>query len=135
MGIGHVAVGLGLKAADRRLNAGILIFGAFLADFLLGWFVLAGWESYQYPPDFASRHYMLFTFPWSHGLLPDLVCAVALGSLVWVFRREPRAAILVGIAVVSHFVLDGVVHLKGLPMPAPVRPNWVWVCGGTCLSN
>ena len=135
MGIGHVAVGLGLKAADRRLNAGILIFGAFLADFLLGWFVLAGWESYQYPPDFASRHYMLFTFPWSHGLVPDLVWAVALGSLVWVFRREPRAAILVGIAVVSHFVLDGVVHLKGLPMPAPVRPNWVWVCGGTCLSN
>ena len=135
MGIGHVAVGLGLKAADRRLNAGILIFGAFLADFLLGWFVLAGWESYQYPPDFASKHYMLFTFPWSHGLVPDLVWAVALGSLVWVFRREPRAAIVVGIAVVSHFVLDGVVHVQGLPVAGPGSPELGLGLWRTCLSN
>lgn len=70
MGIGHVAVGLGLKTADRRLNAGLLVFAAFLADFLLGWFVLAGWESYQYPADYDSVHYLLFTFPWSHGLVP-----------------------------------------------------------------
>jgi hypothetical protein len=36
MGIGHVAVGLGLKYADRRINAGWLIFAASLPDFLLG---------------------------------------------------------------------------------------------------
>jgi len=55
--------------------------------------VWAGRESYQYPPDYASVHYTLFTFPWSHGLVP----------------------LLVGIAVVSHFVLDGLVPVKGLP--------------------
>jgi len=47
MGIGHVALGLGLESVSPRLNAGLLIFSAFLADFLLGWFVLFGWESYQ----------------------------------------------------------------------------------------
>ena len=82
MGIGHVAVGLGLKSADRRINAGLLIFAAFLADFLLGWFVWAGRESYQYPPDYASLHYMQFTFPWSHGLVPLLVWGTALGMAV-----------------------------------------------------
>ncbi|SPF34264.1 hypothetical protein SBA4_1460004 [Candidatus Sulfopaludibacter sp. SbA4] len=91
MGIGHVAVGLSLKPADRRLNVGLLIFAAFLANFLLGWFVWAGWESYQYPPDFASVHYMLFTFPWSHGLLPLVVWATCLGLLIRAFRRQTRA--------------------------------------------
>jgi hypothetical protein len=119
MGIGHAAVGLGLKAADRRLNAGLLIFAAFFSDFLLGWFTLAGWESYEYPADYASVHYMLFTFPWSHGLLPILVWGASLGLLVWAFRRETRAAVIVGIAVVSHFVLDGLVHVKGLPIAGP----------------
>jgi len=119
MGIGHAAVGLGLKAADRRLNAGLLIFAAFLADFLLGWFTLAGWESYEYPQNYASVHYMFFNFPWSHGLLPLMVWGACLGAVVWVFRREIRPAVIVGIAVVSHFLLDGLVHLKGLPVAGP----------------
>jgi len=119
MGIGHVAVGLGLKCAGPRLNAGLLVFSAFFADFLLGWFVLAGWESYQYPPDYASKHYILFTFPWSHGLLPDLVWGTVLGLLVWLLRRERRAALMAGLAAVSHFLLDGIVHVKGLPVAGP----------------
>jgi len=49
MGIGHLAVGLGLKKADSATNVGWLGFAAFLPDFLLGWFVLAGWESYLVP--------------------------------------------------------------------------------------
>jgi len=47
LGIGDVAVGLALKRADRRINVGWLVFAALLPDFLLGWFVLAGWESYS----------------------------------------------------------------------------------------
>lgn len=119
MGIGHAAVGLGLKAADRRLNAGLLIFAAFFADFLLGWFTLAGWESYEYPENYASVHYMFFNFPWSHGLLPLMVWGACLGGLVWLFRREIRPAVIVGVAVVSHFLLDGLVHLRGLPVAGP----------------
>ena len=91
MGIGHVAVGLGLKSADRRLNVGFLIFAALFADFLLGWFTLAGWESYEIPPDYATKHYLLFTFPWSHGLLPDLGWATGLGVVTAILLRSLRA--------------------------------------------
>lgn len=42
---------------------GLLIFGAFLADFLLGVFALFGLEQAHVPSDFASRHYLTFTFP------------------------------------------------------------------------
>jgi hypothetical protein len=116
VGIGHVAVGLGLKSAYRPTNVGVWVFSAFLADFLLGWFVFVRWESYEYPADYESVHYMLFTFPWSHGLLP-LISYAAL--LAWLFRRDMRVALLVSLAVVSHFLLDGIVHVKGLPVWGP----------------
>jgi hypothetical protein len=119
MGIGHAAVGLGLKTLDRRLNAGILLFAAFFADFALGWFVWAGWETYRYPLDFEFRHYMIFTFPWSHGLLPGLVFAASLGLLVWACGGATRAILATGIAVVSHFLLDGLVHVQGPPVLGP----------------
>ena len=122
MGIGHVAIGLGLKTADRKLNVGWLVFAALLPDFLLGWFALAGWESYQAPADYASGHYLLFTFPWSHGLAADLVWAALAGLLAWRLTGRRGAALAVAIAVVSHFVLDGIVHVKGLPLATGSGP-------------
>src|SRR6266481_1730074 len=108
MGIGHVAVGLALKRADRRINVGWLIFAALLPDFLLGWFVLAGLESYVTPNDYPSVHYLLFTFPWSHGLLPDVAWAAVAGVVAWSLARRRTAAVVAG-AVLSHFLLDGIV--------------------------
>jgi hypothetical protein len=122
MGIGHVAVGLGLKRADREINVGWLIFAALLADFLLGWFVLAGWESYEVPAGYTSGHYLLFTFPWSHGLAADTVWAATAGLVALAVTRRRRAAVVVAIAVASHFVLDGIVHVKGLPLAASGGP-------------
>src|SRR5262249_19933008 len=122
MGIGHVAVGLSLKRVDRRINAGWLIFAALLPDFLLGWFVLAGLESYAAPGDYASAHYLLFTFPWSHGLLADLAWAAIGGGIAWGLAKRRAAAVLVVVAILSHFLLDGIVHVKGLPLAGSEGP-------------
>ena len=122
MGIGHVAVGLGLKRVDRGINVGWLIFVALLPDFLLGWFVLAGWESYEVPADYASGHYLWFTFPWSHGLAEDLIWASLAGLLTWCLTHRRMAAIAVAVAVLSHFLLDGLVQVKGLPLVAGSTP-------------
>jgi hypothetical protein len=81
MGIGHVAVRLGLKRAECGINVGWLIFAALLPDFLLGWFALAGWETYQAPADYAVGHYLLFTFPLSHGLIAEIGWAAVAGFL------------------------------------------------------
>jgi len=122
MGIGHVAVGLGLQRLDRRINAGWLIFAALLPDFLLGWFVLAGIESYAIPNDYTNLHYLLFTFPWSHGLLPDVAWALLAGLAAWGLTRRRTAVVVVTIAVLSHFLLDGIVHVKGLPLAGNTGP-------------
>ena len=121
MGIGHAAVALGAARAAPRVNVGLLIFAAFLADFLLGVFAFFGLERAHVPPDFASRHYLTFTFPYSHGLLPLLFWGILLGTLLcWTYRQDrTRAFLVIAALVLSHFVLDGLVHVPELPLAGP----------------
>jgi hypothetical protein len=121
MGIGHAAVALGASRAEPRINVGLLIFAAFLADFLLGVFASFGLERAHVPPDFASRHYLTFDFPYSHGLLPLLLWGVLLGALLcWLDQKDRmRAFLVIAALVLSHFVLDGLVHVPELPLAGP----------------
>ena len=118
MGVGHAAVALGASRIEPRINVGLLIFAAFLADFLLGIFAALGLEQVHVPPDFAARHYLTFRFPYSHGLVSLLLWGVLLGALLcWLDRRARKRAFLVIAALVfSHFVLDAVVHVPELPL-------------------
>jgi len=118
MGIGHAAVALGASRIEPRINVGLLVFAAFLADFLLGVFAAFGLERAHVPPDFATRHYLTFTFPYSHGMIPLLLWGVLLGALLcWRDQRNRKLALFVIAALVfSHFILDGLVHAPELPL-------------------
>ena len=125
MGIGHVALALGASRAAPRLNVGWLVFAAVLADFLLGIFTALGMEHAIVPPDYAQKHYLLFTFPYSHGLLALLLWATIFGFLVSrAFGLESRRIWLIAaLVVLSHFLLDGLVHIAGLPLAGENSPK------------
>ena len=118
MGIGHAAVALGASRVAPRVNAGILIFAAFLADFLLGIFAALGMEQAHVPPDFATRHYLTFTFPYSHGLVALMGWGLLFGAVCCWMKRRDRVRVFWVIAalVFSHFILDGLVHVPELPL-------------------
>ena len=126
MGVGHVAVALGASRAASRVNVGWLVFAAFLSDFLLGIFAALGLEHAYAPEDYASRHYLLFDFPYSHGLLPLIVWAMLFGFLIsWAYKSQGKRIWLVaGLVVLSHFVLDGLVHVAGLPVIGRDSPKF-----------
>jgi hypothetical protein len=125
MGVGHIAVALGAAKAVPRLNVGWLVFSALLADFLLGIFALAGLEHATVPPDYAARHYLLFIFPYSHGLLSLVLWAAIAGFLISWQRNVDRMQVFLVIAavVLSHFVLDAAVHVAGLPLTGENSPK------------
>ena len=125
MGIGHAAVALGASRIEPRINVGLLIFAAFLADFLLGVFAAFGLERAHVPPDFATRHYLTFTFPYSHGMIPLLLWGVLLGALLcWLDQRNRKLAFFVIAGLVfSHFILDGLVHAPELPLLGQNSPK------------
>lgn len=115
MGVGHLAAGLGFSRADRRTNAGWYVLCAYAADLLLGVFVLLGLEEVHIPPSFEFRHYLEFTFPYSHGVLATALWALAGAAIAWMFASK-KTAVVVACAIASHFVLDWIVHVPELPL-------------------
>jgi hypothetical protein len=125
MGIGHAAVALGASRTAPRMNVGLLIFAAFLADFLLGIFGAFGLESAHIPADYTARHYLTFTFPYSHGLAALVLWSIIFGALFcWVdSKNRSRAFWILAALVLSHFVLDALVHVPELPLLGESSPK------------
>jgi hypothetical protein len=118
---GHMGAAMALSRGERRLNLGLFVFAALLPDVLFWALVLLGRESVEIPPDYAVRHQLAFEFPFSHGLLASAGWS-GLAAVVVFFimkgTRQPciRAAMLVGAAVFSHWLLDALVHGPELPI-------------------
>ncbi len=118
---GHLGAGLLLKRAGRNVSLGWLFFAAMLLDVLLWLLVLAGVESVRVPAHFRTMADLTFDFPWSHGLVASLGWSLAMFLAGWtVLRRGPRhrlaGALALAAAVLSHFVLDWLVHIPELPV-------------------
>jgi hypothetical protein len=118
---GHVGVAVALGRVERRLNLGALVLAALLLDVVLWILVLAGVEHATIPADYAQRHYLLFDFPYSHGLAAAFAWSLLTGLATWHWLRPQRswrvrAAFVAGLAVFSHFLLDALVHVPELPV-------------------
>ncbi len=118
-----MGVAVALKAAAPKRNVGWWVFCVFLCDFLLGVFAFLGWEHASGLADYPRLHYLTFTFPYSHGLLATLVWSAAAAFVVFAFSRDRRAATIAAAAVFSHFILDALVHVQGLPLAGESSPK------------
>ena len=100
----HFAAGLAIGARERRAPMTALLVGAFLPD--LVWIVLAALGVEPASPG-------AFFDGWSHSFLSILIQAT-LFSLCFL-GRERRACVSVWLAVMSHVILDDIIH------PAPIQ--------------
>ena len=126
---GHLAAGLALKKVERKVNLGWLFFAALVHDFLLGVLVLLGVEQIHAPTDFAQKHYLNFTFPYSHSLLTSLLWSLLAFGITyailsrWTVQERKRAGLAISLAVFSHFVFDWIVHAPDLPLWSDASPK------------
>lgn len=117
MFIGHIGVAMGAKAAAPRVSLGTLIIAAQFIDLLWPLLVLAGVEHVRIAPGMLAASSLEFTdYPISHSLLTVLGWSVLVGGLYWAVRRQARGAWVLGAVVVSHWVLDLIVHQPDLPL-------------------
>jgi hypothetical protein len=114
---GHLAVALGAKAVDPRPSLATYVAAAFGLDLLWPVFLLAGLEAVRIAPGATAFTPLDFvSYPWSHSLLMSVVWA-GLASLASVKAlRAGRAAIAIGLVVISHWILDWVTHAPDLPL-------------------
>jgi len=109
------------------MNVGVFITAALLLDFVLWLLVLLGWESVTIPANFANTHQPDFIFPYSHSLLASVLWSALAGAIGYFscFLDETakrRAAVLVSVAVFSHWLLDALVHQPELPLAGHKSP-------------
>jgi len=117
MFVGHYAVGLAAKKFAPRTSLGVLIAAPLLLDLLWPIFLLLGWEQVSIQPD--PNPFLRLTFdsyPISHGLVAVVGWATLFASLYFGVARYLAGAITVWIGVVSHWVLDYIVHRPDLPL-------------------
>ncbi len=119
MFVGHLGAGLAAKRMAPRLSLGVLFLAAMLLDVLLWIFVLLGLEEVHVPANFGEVHYLTFTFPYSHGLIASLSWSAAAFGVARACGWNARAGVVVAATVFSHFLLDALVHVAGLPLLGP----------------
>ncbi|MGZ8391853.1 MAG: hypothetical protein ACXWWK_03320 [Gemmatimonadales bacterium] len=122
MFLGHYGIAFALKRAEPKLSLGTLFIAAQLPDLLWGIFVLLGWERARIVPGYTAVTPLEFLdYPISHSLVGVIAWSVVAGALYysWPTRdtsRHWQAAAIVGLAVLSHYVLDVLVHVADLPI-------------------
>ncbi len=118
MFVGHYAASLALKSFDTRVSLGSLFLAVQFVDILFFPLVLLGVERMNVVPGYtASTHFELAYMPYTHGLAASLGWA-ALAYVVfrWVLGKGHGWALVVAVAVLSHWVLDLIVHTPDLPL-------------------
>lgn len=117
MFIGHWAPALALAARPRAPAIGLLFIAAQLVDWAFFAFLPLGVEHMRFSPGISAMNPMdLYHMPYTHSLLGTGLFAVGLAGLVWTASRERMAAFLAGVAVLSHWFLDLIVHVPDLTL-------------------
>lgn len=118
MFIGHYAACLVLKKVEKQASLGMLFLAVQLVDILFFPFVLLGIERINIIENFTqSTHFELEYMPYTHSLLASIFLA---GFIYILFRlrseRNKSVALVMGIAVLSHWFFDLIVHTPDLPL-------------------
>ena len=117
MFIGHFAVAFAAKRAAPRVSLGTLFVACELVDLAWPALVLLGVERFAIRPGITAFTPLEFLhYPWTHSLLLVVGWAVLFGIIHYSFRKSSWAALVVGLVVLSHWVLDAIVHRPDLPL-------------------
>jgi LexA-binding, inner membrane-associated putative hydrolase len=117
MFIGHFGVALAAKKVAPETSLGTLILAAQFLDFLWPLFLLLGIEHVRIAPGITRVSPLDFTdYPISHSLLMATLWAVVFAGIYYTLRRNAESALVVGAAVLSHWVLDFIVHRPDLQL-------------------
>ena len=117
MFIGHWAPALAIAAKRGQPGLGTLFIAAQLTDWAFFAFVLTGVEHMRLVPGFTAVSPLdLYDMPYTHSLLGSGVFAAVLGALVGGLARSRSAGLLTAGVVMSHWLLDLLVHAPDLTL-------------------
>ena len=118
--VGHYGPAFALKGAERRIPLWVFFVAVQWMDVLWSGFVALGIERFRIVPGFTATNALdLYYMPYTHSLVAAVLWSLGAYVAYRLIRRfgaSHRAALLVAIAVFSHWVLDFIVHRPDLPL-------------------
>lgn len=117
MFIGHFATSFLTKKESATLSLALMFIAVQFLDLLWPILVLLGIETMSVAPGITKLTPLDFTYyPWSHSLMMSAVWGALLGGVYFAFTKNRKNALILGALVVSHWVLDLIVHRPDLPL-------------------
>jgi len=118
MFIGHFAPALAAAAITPRApKLATLFIAAQLVDWAFFLFAIVGVEAMRITPGMTAMNGMdLYHMPYTHSLLGSAVWSVVFGLIILAVYRDLVAGFLAALVVVSHWVLDFLVHAPDLTL-------------------
>jgi hypothetical protein len=118
MFVGHYSVAFAIKSDKNRIPLWVLFIAVQFLDYIWATLVLLGIEKLRVIKGFTAGSMIDSYFhPYSHSLVAALIWS-ALAAVVYKFgwraRASIAAALLVGLAVFSHWILDFIAHPRDL---------------------
>ena len=123
---GHFGLAAIVKSRQPQLPLWALMLGTSLLDVVFVVLYFAGVESYRVVPGTGGGYgEKLFTADYSHSLVGALVISLVALVITWVVWGR-RNALVMGLVVFSHWVLDFIMHRGDLAI-LPNDPNGLHV--------
>jgi hypothetical protein len=119
MFIGHNGLGFALKRVAPEVSLTALFTAVQLPDLLWPALLISGVETVQPtkgPNGFLNLEFL--SYPYSHSLIGTIILGLVFG-LGWKLlgkERTWKGAAILGLAVISHWILDWITHVPDLPL-------------------
>jgi len=115
--IGHFALGFAAKRVTPRVSLAALFTAAQFADLLWPVLVALGIEQVRIDPgNTLSTPLDFVSYPYSHSLVALIVWGVFFGWLCQRAVPDRRVFSVIFLLVISHWILDVVVHRPDMPL-------------------
>lgn len=126
MFIGHYGIALAAKKLTPRTSLGTLFLAAVLIDLIWPTLLLMGVERARIDSSLAGLTPIVFIhYPWTHSLLAVCGWALLFGFGHFAWTRDRRVALVLAGLVLSHWILDAIVHRPDLLL----MPGGHWAVG------
>jgi len=115
--IGHFGVGFAAKKVIPKTSLGTLLLASQFIDLLWPFFVIFGIEKVAIDPGNTAFTPLDFIYyPFSHSLLGVLIWALLFGAVYYFIKKDLKTSLILGILVLSHWILDLITHRPDLPL-------------------
>ena len=117
MFIGHFGLAFAAKKISKRGSLGTYIIAAQFLDLLWPMLLIRDIEKVAIEPGNTAFTPLKFLYyPYSHSLVFTLIWAISFGIFYLLVTKDKKTSLLIGVLVLSHWILDFFTHRPDLPL-------------------